>query len=76
MEACDQSYILQEYCKPYESLNLDFNLSESPEFDSYNNITGMFVYNGKLAGLYSRAGQTGVISSHNRGMTIGSLVVG
>jgi hypothetical protein len=67
------SYLLQKFCPPYKSENLDFNGGQ-PEFKIYNNITGMFVYNGKLQGLYSRAGLLGTISSGSRGLTLASLV--
>ena len=71
---CNQGYLLQEYCNPYKSINLDFNDTDSPEFKKYNNITGMFVYNKKLAGLYSRASVMGVISGYTKGLTLASLV--
>ncbi|MCL2357040.1 MAG: hypothetical protein FWC70_07770 [Defluviitaleaceae bacterium] len=74
--AVDTGYILQEFCPPFRTENLDFNESPRPEFKMYNNITGMYVYNGRLAGLYSRAGLAGVISGGTRGLTMASLVEG
>jgi len=68
-------YLIQRYCKPYRTLNLDFNKSQKPELQEFNNITGMFVYNAKLAGLYSRAGSQGTISSYAEGRTMSSLLV-
>ena len=73
-DSLDTGYLLQRFCPPYRSVNLDFNGNERPDFLEYNNITGMFVYNGKLAGLYSRGGPKGKISSHSEGMTLLSLV--
>jgi len=73
-QATDADYLLQRYCPPFRSVNLNFNGNDSPNFEEYNNITGMFMYGGKLAGLYSRAGQSGVISSHEQGMTMASFV--
>jgi glutathionylspermidine synthase len=72
-ELADTGYLLQEFCPPYKSENLDFNETQRPGFKMYNNITGMFVYNGKLQGLYSRAGLTGIISSGTRGLTLASF---
>ncbi|MCL1878385.1 MAG: hypothetical protein FWF80_05970, partial [Defluviitaleaceae bacterium] len=69
-------YLLQKYCPPYRTENLDFNASECPEFQTYNNITGMYVYSGNLAGLYSRAGLAGVISGGTSGLTMASVVEG
>ncbi|MCL1883337.1 MAG: glutathionylspermidine synthase family protein [Defluviitaleaceae bacterium] len=72
--ATDTCYLLQRFCTPYKSENLDFNSTPQPKFELYNNLTGLFVYNGKLAGLYSRAGQMGMISSGMRGLTLASVV--
>ncbi|MCL2049822.1 MAG: hypothetical protein FWG87_13965 [Defluviitaleaceae bacterium] len=69
----DTGYLLQKYCQPYRTENLDFNDSPRPDFKMYNNITGMFVYNGKLQGLYSRAGLRGTISTYAKGLTMGSV---
>jgi len=74
-EAIGTGYLLQRYCTPYQSLNIDFNKEARPDFAMYNNITGMYVYNGKLKGLYSRAGQMGTISSYAQGLTMASLLV-
>ena len=71
----DVPYLVQRYCMPYKSLNIDFNKCERPEFAMYNNITGMYVYNGKLIGIYSRAGQMGTISSLASGKTLASMLV-
>ena len=69
-----KGYILQEYVTPYKSPNLDFNENPSPGFEYYNNITGMFMYNGKLQGFYSRGGPNGVISGLTGGLTIASVI--
>jgi len=66
-------YLLQRFCPPYKSPNMDFNASPRPEIAMYNNITGMFVYNGKLQGIYSRAGLKGTISPFTNGMTLASV---
>ena len=73
-EAVDTGYILQRYCPPYKSINIDFNNEDRPDFAMYNNITGLFMYNGKLKGLYSRAGLKGTISSYAEGKTLASVV--
>jgi len=68
-------YLLQKFCPPYQTPNMDFNGNHRPKPAMYNNITGMFVYNGKLQGVYSRAALTGVISPMNNAMTVLSLLV-
>jgi len=103
--ATDTGYLLQRFCPPYKSLNLDFsekigntaecnvaecnankndenvdsgkashNTEARPNFKIYNNITGLFVYNGKLQGIYSRAGLAASISPFKRGLTLASVV--
>jgi hypothetical protein len=47
-------YILQEYCTPFKTQNFYYNDKNEPVYDMYNNMTGIFLYNGKVAGLYSR----------------------
>lgn len=74
MKSMDSDYLLQRFCPPFKSFNLNFNSGTTPVFEEFNNITGMFMYNGRLAGLYSRGGQYGTISSHHRGMTMSSFV--
>ncbi|MCL1843263.1 MAG: hypothetical protein FWF79_05580 [Defluviitaleaceae bacterium] len=71
--ATDTGYLLQRFCPPHKSENLDFNGTNPPEFQMFNNITGMFVYNGKFQGIYSRAGLMGTISPYTRGLTLASL---
>ncbi|MCL1863747.1 MAG: hypothetical protein FWF78_09290 [Defluviitaleaceae bacterium] len=73
-EATDKSYQLQEFCTPFQTENIDFTESTRPQFKMYNNLTGLFVYNGKLQGIYSRAGLMGTISPFTRGLTVASLV--
>jgi hypothetical protein len=41
----------------------------------YNNLTGLFAYGGKLAGVYVRAGMEGIIVGFHGGVTLGSFIV-
>lgn len=68
----NQDYLAQKYQKPYVTTNYDFNAT--PSIQSYNNITGLYLYNGTMAGIYSRAGQEGVISSLHGGRTMTSVL--
>lgn len=58
----DGEHIIQEFCKPYETVNIDYS-QENPRFENYSNLSGLFVYNGKFAGVYSRASKTEIIST-------------
>lgn len=55
-------YILQEFVQPYKSFNIDFKKSPS-RFIRYSNLTGMYMYNGKFAGIYSRQSNHEIIST-------------
>ncbi|MCL2388469.1 MAG: hypothetical protein FWC89_13120 [Defluviitaleaceae bacterium] len=72
-ESTNKSYLLQRYCPQYKSINLDFNDNPHPNFQEFNNLTGLFTYNGKLQGIYSRAGLMGTISPFTRGLTLASV---
>ena len=47
---------------PYQTENIDFH-KKNPCFASYSNLTGLYVYNGKFAGVYSRQAKHEIISS-------------
>ncbi len=71
----DGSYLLQEYITPYETENIDLVWDRSSDFAGFANITGLFVYGGKLGGLYSRISKTGIISTQYSEMTLATMVV-
>ncbi len=56
------TYIMQEFVMPYKSYNIDYH-KKNPEFGHYSNLTGLYVYNGKFAGVYSRQANHEIISS-------------
>jgi len=49
----NKDFILQEFCTPFKSQNCYVKNGEIL-CDTYNNTTGLYMYAGKLAGLYSR----------------------
>lgn len=67
-------YLLQEYVTPYETRNLDILWYRNDDYIGISNITGMFVYNGHLQGLYSRVARTGVISTQYSEMTLPTMI--
>lgn len=69
----NNNYIYQEYHSPYRSMNGDYT-SANVEAKPYTNMTGLFVYNGRLAGLYSRMSDGGIISSQYNEKTVPTLV--
>ena len=71
----DNHYLLQEYCTPYATWNIDITHDENAKYKKYSNITGMYVYNGKLAGLYSRIAKNSIISTQYSEMSLPTIVV-
>ena len=76
-QALDEGYILQEFCTPYRLPNVDL-LNEKPELRKWcttSNLTGIFVYNGKMKGLYSRTSFSDIISTQYSEMSSATMIV-
>lgn len=54
-------FILQKFQEPYRTANIACEETESG-FQAYSNLTGLYLYGGRLAGIYSRSSRTPVIS--------------
>lgn len=67
----DRNYLVQEYIQPYRNQNID--LVREKEFKPYANMTGLYVYNGQFAGVYSRCSDGGVISTQYNERSIPTL---
>lgn len=74
-ENMDNNYILQEYCKPYENINIDLLHNSEAQYMPYSNITGLFVYGGKLSGIYSRIAKNSIISTQYSEMSLPTIIV-
>lgn len=75
LESIDAGYIIQEFCPKSVNKNLHFDANGDFAVKEVNNITGLFLYNEKLCGLFTRAGFNAVISDLNDGYTLSSIVV-
>lgn len=53
--------IVQRYIPHYRTLNADLIHDEG--FEPYANLTGLYVYNGQFAGVYSRLSKAGIVST-------------
>jgi len=74
VRACaGDGYLMQEYCAPYRSMNIDFS-DEQPKKRPFCNITGVFCYNERPYGIYSRLSKGNVISSQYDEKTIATVV--
>lgn len=68
----NKKYLLQEYVIPYKSYNIDCKKAQ-PKFKKYSNLLGLYLYNGKFAGVYARQSEKEIISTDYDENDIGSL---
>ncbi|MGN0291079.1 MAG: circularly permuted type 2 ATP-grasp protein [Lachnospiraceae bacterium] len=68
------TYLIQEFCTPYQSLNIDLTL-DNPEFFPVYNLTGLFTYGGKFKGVYSRISKNEIISTQYSEMALPTLFI-
>lgn len=73
-EDVSRDYVVQNYCTPYRAPNV-FVEDEKPVTADFNNMTGLFVYGGELAGLYSRQVRSRVTSDRDEGKVAPCFVV-
>jgi len=83
--ALEAGYLIQEYVEQYQASNIRNayslpaggtpQLLREPQLELFQDLTGLYMYNGKLAGVYSRAGQEALIFGHAGGLTLASLQV-
>lgn len=73
-DAIASDYIIQEYCDTVPTDNVLFDEDGGVTVKKFSNITGLFVYNEKFYGLYSRAGKNSIISGIHDGYTLPSFV--
>ena len=58
----NKNYIMQQFVMPYQTCNIDFH-KENDALKKYSNLTGLYVYGGRFAGVYSRQSNKEIISS-------------
>ncbi len=73
-ENLNNNYLIQEYAKLYKSKNYKFIDNHFKEV-TLNNLTGLYIYNGKFKGILSRAGCQGIICAAAGGVTLGSIMI-
>lgn len=74
-ENIDNHYLLQEYCTPYATWNIDITHDKNAQYKKYSNITGLYLYNGKFKGLYSRIAKNSIISTQYSEMSLPTVIV-
>ncbi|NCC42614.1 MAG: hypothetical protein EOM18_03315 [Clostridia bacterium] len=70
----NKNYIYQEYYHPYRTDNICFRDAHA-QFQPYTNMSGLYVYNGEFAGIYSRLSTGGIISSQYNERAVATLVM-
>lgn len=70
--AVNNGYIIQEFVEPYVTKNTDFSCDEL--YADYSNLTGLFLYDGDFAGIYSRVSKTEIISTQYSEITLPSVI--
>lgn len=73
-ENVNKDYIYQEYCPPYRTANI-YLVEDEPVWKQYTNMSGIFVYNGQMAGVYSRLSDGGIISSQYNEKAVATMYV-
>ena len=71
-----EGYLVQEFCVPYQTKNIDFSKGEDADFIDVSNLTGLFVYDGVFQGIYSRVSRGKIISTQYSEIALPSVVVG
>ena len=68
-------YILQEYCEPYAVDNYGDTPRDEYGKRPYHHLTGVFLYNEKFAGIYSRASITKTFADKENEIALPTLIV-
>lgn len=73
-EAKNKDYIVQKYCTPFCTWNVDCTRPE-PKAGQYKNMTGLYVYDGQFAGIYSRMSDSGIIATNRNERAVPTYIV-
>ena len=76
-------FLVQAYCKPYKTMTLppDTAIDQLPDREvprageMYNNLMGLYLYNGRFAGVFSRLGPLPTICKDMQGITAATIWV-
>ncbi|MEG6615499.1 circularly permuted type 2 ATP-grasp protein [Peptococcaceae bacterium 1198_IL3148] len=71
----ENNYLVQEYCQPFVGPLIEFKQQQAV-VNNYNQMLGLFVYNQKFAGLYTRVGRNNVISQQHGYYLLPNFVIG
>ena len=74
VEKSQEDFVIQRYCPLSLVDNVLYNEKGDLEKHAFRTITGLFVYNEKLAGMYVRGGLNAIISGLHSGYTFATFV--
>ena len=75
-EVAQSGGIVQEYVVPYASSNVEGGVAgQDRPFEPYMNMEGLFLFNGRFSGVFTRCGQASVIGEFAGRLNMGCLVV-
>ena len=70
-----EGYLVQEFCMPYQTKNIDFSKGADTDYIDVSNLTGLFVYDGEFQGIYSRVSRGKIISTQYSEIALPSIIV-
>lgn len=70
----DKDYLYQEYCVPFTRDFVEFE-NGKVKVSKFGHIVGLFMYNEKLAGMYTRIGKNSIISGVTDYYTVPNVLV-
>lgn len=74
IDKASEPYLIQAYYNPPQTRNIDCINGQLTE-DMFNNITGLFTYNGTVHGVYSRVGRNAILSGLHDVYTLPTYLV-
>lgn len=73
-ECWNNEYLLQEFCVPYTKEMVRFE-EDKMTVEKFMYLIGLFQYNEKFRGFYTRVGKNNIISTSTGGFTVPNIVV-
>ncbi len=70
----EEDYIIQEFCEESKINNIIYKDGKL-KYNTFNNINGIYMYNEKFKGIYTRSGMNTIISGLHEGYSMSTLMV-
>lgn len=73
-EKTNQNYIIQEFCK-LPQIDMMMTDGSSVNFELFNCMIGLFMYNQKFRGIYTRVGRQNIIAEKGESFTLPNFIL-